>query len=863
MSRYNAKTIEKKWQKAWQDQRTFEVGTSAEESAKPKYYVLEMFPYPSGRLHMGHVRNYTLGDVVARYRRAQGYSVLHPMGWDAFGLPAENAAFEKKVHPAKWTYENMAAMRAQLKQVGVAIDWSREIATCDPEYYGKEQAMFLDFLDAGLAYRKEAWINWDPVEHTVLANEQVIDGRGWRSGAPVERKKLAHWFFKTTAFAEELLDGLKTLDRWPDKVRLMQENWIGKSEGAQVYFDLEGVPDGADTRVEVFTTRPDTLYGASFIALAADHPLAERLAVDNPDLSAFLAECRKGATDAESLETAEKHGFDTGAKATLPVGDGRRVPVYVANFVLMEYGTGAIFGCPAHDQRDLDFARKYGLDVHTVVTPPNEDANTFNVADEAYTGPGKLRNSEFLDGMEKDEAIRAMIEHLESIGHGKGTITYRLRDWGLSRQRYWGAPVPVILCNECGVVPVPKEDLPVKLPEDVDFDQPGNPLERHATWKHVACPTCGKDATRDTDTFDTFVDSSWYFMRFCSPQSDDPFDKTEVDHWMPVDQYIGGVEHAILHLLYARFFTRALNSLGKCSVPEPFKGLFTQGMVNHRTYADASGKWVMPTDLLRQDDGAFILRETGEAVTEGRYEKMSKSKKNVVDPDDMIEQYGADTIRWFVLSDSPPARDLLWTDTGLEGAWRFTQRLWRVVNERIEETASIENIEGYQGAYSESAMDLRRQTHKTIQDVAGDIEDFHINKAVARIHELTRAIGGDVTGAGAGQALREAIGVLVHLVGPMMPHLAEELWQRLGHETLLANSDWPEADASLTVDETVVVALQINGKLRDQINVAADCAKDELEKLALNQPKIQKNIEGKTIRKVIVVPGRIVNIVAN
>ena len=844
MARYNAKTIEKKWQKAWSDQRTFEVGTSAETGDKPKYYVLEMFPYPSGRLHMGHVRNYTLGDVVARYRRAQGYSVLHPMGWDAFGLPAENAAFEKKVHPAKWTYENIAAMRAQLKQVGIAIDWSREIATCDPEYYGQEQAMFLDFLEAGLAYRKEAWINWDPVEHTVLANEQVIDGKGWRSGAPVERKKLAHWFFRTTAFAEDLLDGLKTLERWPDKVRLMQENWIGKSEGAHIHFNLDGVPDAADASVEVFTTRPDTLFGASFIALAADHPLAETLAKDNPDLSAFLDECRKGATDAESLETAEKHGFDTGVTASLPVGDGRKVPVYVANFVLMEYGTGAIFGCPAHDQRDLDFARKYNLGVHTVVTPPDEDAETYEVGDEAYTGPGKLRNSEFLDGMEKDQAIRAMIDHLEGLGSGKGTITYRLRDWGLSRQRYWGAPVPVILCDDCGVVPVPKEDLPVKLPEDVDFDKPGNPLERHETWKHVDCPSCGKPATRDTDTFDTFVDSSWYFMRFCSPQSDQPFDKTEVDHWMPVDQYIGGVEHAILHLLYARFFTRALNKLGQCNAQEPFKGLFTQGMVNHRTYADASGNWVMPADTIRDEDGSFKLRTTGEAVSEGRYEKMSKSKKNVVDPDDMIEQYGADTIRWFVLSDSPPARDLLWTDTGLEGAWRFTQRLWRVVNERLEETTGAGDISQYQGAFSESALDLRRQTHKTIKDVAGDIEDFHINKAVARIHELTRAIGGDVIGEGAPQALREAIGVLVQLVGPMMPHLAEELWSLMGNKALLADSDWPTVDEALTVDETVVIALQVNGKLRDQIDVPADMSKEELEKTALDQSKIQKNIEG-------------------
>ena len=861
MARYNAKIIEEKWQGIWESRDVFKAANPIEgetAKSKPKYYVLEMFPYPSGRIHMGHVRNYTLGDVVARYKKAKGYNVLHPMGWDAFGLPAENAAFEKKVHPAVWTKENIATMRSQLKQVGFAFDWSREIATCDPEYYGQEQAMFIDLLEADLAYRKEAWINWDPIENTVLANEQVIDGKGWRSGAVVERRKLAHWFFRTTAFAKELLGELGTLDRWPDKVRLMQENWIGRSKGARIFFDLFEAPDISQQKIEVFTTRPDTIFGASFLAISADHPIAEELSQTNSDMVKFIAKCRELGTTAAAIEKADKLGFDTGLRVSHPVEKDKTLPLYIANFVLMEYGTGAIFGCPAHDQRDLDFARKYNLPVIPVVMPKGEDAATFAIENEAYVGDGELIHSDFLNGMQPDQAITAMISYLDENHFGKGTITYRLRDWGLSRQRYWGAPVPVVLCNDCGVVPVPKSELPVTLPEDVAFDQPGNPLDHHPTWKYVSCPKCGKDAERETDTFDTFVDSSWYFARFCSPNAKTPFDRSAVDYWLPIDQYIGGVEHAILHLLYARFFMHALNSLDKTSIKEPFAGLFTQGMVNHKTYRDETGAWVLPTDAIKGDDDKFTHRETKAELVEGRYEKMSKSKKNVIDPEDMIEQFGADTVRWFVLSDSPPERDLLWTETGLEGAWRFTQKLWRTLDESLE---LIKNAPNQSDKYGADALAIRKQAHKTIAGVERDIEAFHINKAIARVHELSNALSSKIEGEGADEALREALEILVQIIGPMMPHIAEEMWQRLGQKTLLAEAPWPIANPELMVDDTVTIAIQVNGKLRDQIEVKKDADKETIEALAFKQEKVQNNIEGKAIRKVIVVPNKIINIV--
>lgn len=852
MARLNAKEIEAKWQAKWATEKTFEV---THISDKPKYYVLEMFPYPSGRIHMGHVRNYALGDVVARYKRAQGFNVLHPMGWDAFGLPAENAAIEKNVNPGDWTYENIATMRTQLKQIGLSIDWSRELATCDVDYYAQEQAIFLEFLENDLAYRKEAWVNWDPVDHTVLANEQVIDGCGWRSGAPVERKKLNHWFFRTTRFSDDLLDALKTLDRWPEKVRTMQENWIGRSEGARMSFPIKGTDDG----LEIFTTRPDTLFGASFMAIAADHPLAEKLAKDNKDLAQFIIDCRKGGTSQEEIDKAEKLGFDTGLHCILPVNENIELPIYVANFVLMEYGTGAIFGCPAHDQRDLDFARKYSLSVTPVVLPGGENPKTFDVGNEAYTGPGNMFNSGFLNGLDQKIALTTMIQHLKDNGMGEGTITYRLRDWGISRQRYWGCPIPIIYCDDCGQVPVPKADLPVELPKDVSFEKPGNPLDHHPTWKHVECPSCGKAATRETDTFDTFVDSSWYFARFTSPNSDVPFEKDAAEYWLPVDQYIGGIEHAILHLLYARFFTRALSECGHLNVKEPFKGLFTQGMVNHRTYKNSNGKWTLPEDVTKKDENTFIETSTGQEVTEGRYEKMSKSKKNVVDPAEIIEQYGADTARWFVLSDSPPERDLLWTESGIEGAWRFTQKVWRLVTDVIE--AKIDNNKPVD--FSKSAAELRKITHKTIIAVTGDIENFHYNKAVANIHQLSNALAGKVDGEGAGWAKLECAKVLVQIIGPMMPHLSEELWLALGHDGLLADTAWPIADTDLAEDDRLTIAVQVMGKLRDTIELPKSCDKDLAEQTALASTKVQRAIEGKTIRKIIVVPDRIVNIVAN
>lgn len=856
MSRYNPRATEQKWQATWDDRQTFVVEA---DPARPKYYVLEMFPYPSGRIHMGHVRNYTLGDVIARFRSAQGFNVLHPMGWDAFGMPAENAAFENRTHPAEWTYRNIDNMRAQLRELGLAIDWTREFATCDPEYYAHEQDMFIDFLEAGLVYRKEAWVNWDPVDHTVLANEQVIDGKGWRSGAPVERRRLSQWFLKITDYAEELLADLETLDRWPAKVRVMQENWIGRSEGAKLRFRLDDAPEGAET-LEVYTTRPDTIFGASFCAIAADHPLAEALAKDDPDLAAFIEECRHTGTSEEAVERAEKKGYRTGVNARHLFDPDWRLPVYVANFVLMGYGTGAIFGVPAHDQRDLDFARKYDLDVRAVVIPEDADPSTFSVGTEAYVGPGRLSNSRFLDGLSVDEAKSEVARRAEADGFGERTVNFRLRDWGVSRQRYWGCPIPIIHCDDCGAVPVPKDQLPVTLPEDVTFDKPGNPLEHHPTWKHVECPRCGKGARRETDTFDTFIDSSWYFARFCSPRADGPFDRSDADYWMPVDQYIGGIEHAILHLLYSRFFTRAMKRIGLTDIKEPFAGMFTQGMVCHETYSDADGRWVAPDDL-DMVDGTPRLRATGAPVTVGRSEKMSKSKKNVIDPTAIIDQYGADTARWFMLSDSPPERDLEWTTSGIEGAWRFTQRVWRLVTGLEDQMAAAGTPAP--DRFADSVQGLRRATHKAIAGVTAAIEGFHFNAAVAQIYEYANALGGfrDMDADGADWALREAGEVLTLLVGPMMPHLAEELWQRLGGTKLVAETAWPMADPALIRDDTVTIAVQVRGKLKDTLTLPRDEDQAKVEEAALALDKVQRAIEGQTVRKVIVVPNRIVNVV--
>jgi len=864
--RYNPKTAEPKWQKAWDNKKVFR--TPPADDPRPKYYVLEMFPYPSGRIHMGHVRNYSMGDVVARYKRACGYAVLHPMGWDAFGMPAENAAMEKGVHPKGWTYDNMAAMREQMKGIGLALDWEREIATCDPAYYRQEQALFLDFLEAGLVERRKSTVNWDPVDNTVLANEQVIDGKGWRSGAEVERRELTQWFLKISDYSDELLAGLDTLDRWPEKVRLMQRNWIGRSQGARVFFPLSGDGGDTDERLEVFTTRPDTLFGASFCAISPQHPLATRLAQSSEAIAAFNADCAKVGTSEEAIEKAEKRGIDTGLTARHPF-DGRDLPVYIANFVLMDYGTGAIFACPAHDQRDMDFARKYDLPVTAVVAPINQDADEFASAleagTEAYTGDGVAINSEFLDGLGVDDAKAKAISALEDKDLGEGTVNYRLRDWGISRQRYWGCPIPVIHCDSCGVVPVPKADLPVTLPEDVTFDVPGNPLDRHPTWKDVACPKCGKPARRETDTFDTFVDSSWYFARFTAPDAETPTDKAAVNRWLPVDQYIGGIEHAILHLLYARFFTRAMQKTGHLDVAEPFAGLFTQGMVNHETYRAPDGTWLSPAEVdLSTADGKRMatLIATGDRVEIGGVEKMSKSKKNTIDPTDIIGEYGADTARFFMLSDSPPERDVEWTEAGVDGAWRFTQRLWRAVTSNAPLMPPVGSVAP--NDISDAALALRKETHKAIQGVTEGIETFRFNSAVARLYELVNALSAfkaDASNAGDGFAVREASEALVQLSAPMIPHLAEEAWEALGHETLVVDLPWPTADEALLVEDSVTLAVQVNGKRRDELTVARNADQPSIEAAALALDKVQKALGGKEVRKVIVVPGRIVNIV--
>ncbi|KQM21998.1 leucine--tRNA ligase [Novosphingobium sp. Leaf2] len=836
--RFDPAQADTRWQAAWDEAQCFRADDT---STRPRSYVLEMFPYPSGRIHIGHVRNYTMGDVLARYKRMRGHEVLHPMGWDAFGMPAENAAMEKGVHPGGWTRENIANMKAQLKRLGFALDWSREIATCEPEYYGHEQALFLDLYEHGLVYRKESAVNWDPVDHTVLANEQVIDGRGWRSGALVEKRKLSQWFLKITDFADELLDGLSTLDKWPEKVRTMQENWIGKSQGLQFRFDLS-----TGGTVDVYTTRPDTIFGASFVAVAADHPIAQAAAVGRPEVEDFIALCKQGGTTAAEMETAEKLGFDTGITARHPF-TGDALPVYIANFVLMDYGTGAIMAVPGHDQRDFEFATKYGLPIVRVVAASVEDAAT-PFGDEAEAGDGVLVNSGFLDGLSVADAKRHVIARAEAEGWGEGKTVWRLRDWGVSRQRYWGTPIPFIHCEVCGVVPVPKKQLPVVLPEDVDFATPGNPLARHPTWKHVDCPQCGHPARRETDTLDTFVDSSWYFLRFASQPGDRPFDPAQIAQWLPVEQYIGGIEHAILHLLYARFWTRALARIGKIEVTEPFASLFTQGMVTHETYFrinDANGQpvYFTPGEIERASDGA-LLKADGAPVEVGRVIKMSKSKKNVVDPDEIVATYGADAIRWFMLSDSPPERDLPWSEAGIEGCARFVQRLWRLFGQ-------------YDAAATGEDKALDRKAHQTVDAAARDIEALGFNKAVARIYELTAATEKAAPSASRSAAIR----TVLLLVAPMMPHLAEEAWATIG-DGLIADAAWPEVDPALLVDDEVTVAVQVKGKLRDTLIVAKGTSRETLEALALASEKVQRALDGAEVRKVIVVPDRLVNLVA-
>jgi len=861
MARYNPKETEPKWRARWDDAQVFRAGPPA--PGKPKYYVLEMFPYPSGRLHMGHVRNYALGDVIARFKRARGFNVLHPMGWDAFGLPAENAAMERGVDPKGWTYDNITRMRAELKELGLSIDWTREFATCDLAYYGQQQAWFLDLYKAGLVYRREGVVNWDPVDQTVLANEQVVDGRGWRSGAIVEKRKLNQWFLRITDYADQLTDSLETLDRWPDKVRTMQQNWIGRSKGLKFAFPFAGgAPEGFEGGLEVYTTRPDTLYGASFVGVAPDHPLAEMIAARDPKAAAFVAECRRGGASEAEIETAEKIGYDTGLTVAHPFDPDWKLPVWIANFILMDYGTGAIFACPAHDQRDLDFARKYGLPVRPVVLPPGEDPDGFEIGAEAYTGPGVIYHSQFLDGLEIEAAKAAAIARIEAQGQGQGATVFRLRDWGVARQRGWGCPIPVVHCESCGVTPLPKSALPVALPDDLDFGKPGNALTRHPTWKTTTCPECGGPATRETDTLDTFVDSSWYFARFTNPDFAEPIDPVAADYWMPVDQYIGGIEHAVLHLLYARFVTKALSDQGMLKVREPFAGLFTQGMVTHETYRRQSGEWVEPGDVVFETEGGIRnarLGEGGEPLVIGDSEKMSKSKRNTVAPEEIFEVYGVDAARLFVLSDSPPERDTQWSNSGVEGAWRFVNRVWAEFDSQPEgpQTAPVGD--------DAAAQAIRRGSHRLIKAMTEAIEGFRFNSGIARLYEFLNLLK-DNKAEGATPAVlaarAEALSAFARLIAPFTPHLAEEAWVRVGGRGLVVEAPWPDYDPALTEDAVKILPVQVNGKRRGEIQAPAGAEPADVEKLVLDDPEIARRLEGLTIRKVIVVKDRIVNIVA-
>ena len=855
--RYNHREVEPKWQQFWADNRCFE---AKEDVSRPKYYVLEMFPYPSGRIHMGHVRNYTMGDVIARFRRACGYNVLHPMGWDAFGMPAENAAIERGVHPKTWTYENIAAMRKQLKSMGLSLDWSREFATCDPSYYRHEQAMFIDFMKSGLVDRRVSLVNWDPVDQTVLANEQVIDGKGWRSGAAVEKRELAQWFLKITTYGDELLSALDGLDKWPEKVRLMQKNWIGRSEGLRFTFDVE---DGAGKKLgaglTVYTTRHDTIFGASFCAVSADHPLAKQVAATNPTVETFRKEVAALGTSEENIERAEKRGCALGLYARHPFDPKIKLPIYAANFVLMGYGEGAIFGCPAHDQRDWDFATKYSLPILPVVAPRGVTSPTLGTEPclEKEGDDVVLVNSQFLDGMSVEQAKAEVAERMKKSGRGEVRVNFRLRDWGVSRQRYWGCPIPVVHCRDCGIVPVPKDQLPVQLPDDVKFDKPGNPLLHHPTWKDVNCPNCNEPAQRETDTFDTFIDSSWYYARFASPHAEVPVDQDASKYWLPVDQYIGGVEHAILHLLYSRFYARAMKRTGHLDVEEPFASLFTQGMVIHETFKTAGGEWVLPSDAVSKD-GAWVHGVSGEPLEVGGVEKMSKSKKNVVDPDTIIASYGADTARWFMLSDTPPERDIEWTEAGAEGSWRFTQKIWRIVNE-------IAKLPRHDLSVTGDGLSLRRIAHRTVAAVTDDLNNLRFNRAIARIYELSNAIGQALQTSPKSEsllaALHEAGSFLVALMAPMMPHLAEESWKILGHQLAVVDSNWPVIVPELVAVDEVTIAVQINGKRRDEVTLAKGLDRAIVEARALALDSVKRQLEGKIVKKVIVVPDRIVNIV--
>jgi len=825
-----AAEIEQKWQKIWDEQKVF---VSHMSRNKPKYYVLEMLPYPSGKIHVGHLRNYSIGDVLSRFLKARGYNVLHPMGFDAFGLPAENAAIANKTHPADWTYSNIEAMTEQLKLLGLSYDWSRQVNTCDPEYYKHEQKFFLELLEKGLAYQKESIVSWDPVDQTVLANEQVVDGRGWRSGAMVERKNLKQWFLKITNYAEELLSEIKNLDGWPDSVKTMQEKWIGKSDGVNLRFQI--TTPFLNNEISVFTTCPDTLFGASFIGLSYNHPIVTEYVQKTPEIQAFIDKCSHMSVSTAEVEKAEKNGVDTGLRVIHPFDARIELPVIIANFVLIEYGTGAVYGCPGHDERDHELALKMGLPIIQVVTHDE------GVAQAAYIGDGIIINSEFLNGLNRQDAKKAAIAKLVELGVGEVVINYRLKDWGVSRQRFWGCPIPIIYCDSCGTVPVPDKDLPVTLPSDVSFTGKGNPLERHPRWKNTKCPKCQMDATRETDTFDTFFESSWYFTRYCNNKAPDITDRKECDYWMPVDQYIGGIEHAVMHLLYARFFTKVMQECGHLNVREPFKNLLTQGMVLHATYKDEKGNWLYPKDALER-------QKRGEKVVVGNVEKMSKSKNNVIDLESMLSTYGADTARMFVLSDSPPEKDLEWSDSGIEGCNKFINRLCSM-------TKNLVNVES---KCNDKA--LLKAVHFTIKSVTEDIEKFRLNKAIARIRELVNTLSeySELS------YMRYGIEFVIRLLNPFIPHITEELWFLLGnHETILARAEWPSYNEDYLVSNTVTLAIQVNGKLRATHEYSTDVSEQEIKETALRLDNIVKHIGSSTVKKVIVVKGRVVNIVVS
>jgi leucyl-tRNA synthetase len=848
--RYNPLDIEIAWQDQWAKTKPWAV---SEDDSKPKYYLLEMFPYPSGRIHMGHVRNYSIGDVVARFKRLQGYNVLHPMGWDAFGMPAENAAIQHGTHPAKWTRENIANMRTQLKRMGLSYDWDRELATCEPDYYRWEQLIFLKMMEKGLAYKKSAAVNWCPECETVLANEQVEDDCCWRCENKVEEKELDQWFFRITNYAEELLECTESMHGWPDSVLTMQRNWIGKSTGCEIDFAV----DGHEEKVRVFTTRPDTLFGATFMSLAPEHPLAQTLTVKErrQDVDAFIEKVQSVDQTQRTSDDYEKEGVFTGSYCINPV-NGARMPVFLANFVLMGYGTGAVMAVPTHDQRDFDFARKYELPMQVVIQPEGEELDPATMV-EAWEGPGIMVNSGQFDGLDNKEGKDKVAEFLEAQALGQASVNYRIRDWLVSRQRYWGTPIPIIYCDSCGAVPVPEEDLPVTLPTDIEFTgEGGSPLASLESFINTSCPKCGEAAKRETDTFDTFVESSWYFLRYASPHCDTaPVDKAAVDYWLPADQYIGGVEHAVMHLLYARFWTKIMRDLGLVSIDEPFENLLTQGMVCMETNSCPEHGWLYPEEI---EEGACSRCQA--EVVSGRNEKMSKSKKNVIDPDGLIKRYGADTARLFTLFASPPEKDLEWNEQGVEGCFRFLNRVWRLVSENfaIIEDAGEVDVE----KLSPAAKDLRRQVHRTIKKVTEDVDgSFHFNTAIAAVMELVNGVTAFQDKEAAPEALREAIETVVRLLSPFVPHICEELWQDLGYEESLEASGWPVWDESALVADTLLIVVQVNGKMRGKVTVPVDADKEFVEAAALADPNVTRFIEGKTLRKVIVVPGRLVNVV--